>query len=76
MKKLLLILFSGLLLTVQLSFKSVTGNEKIVEAIKRNIPSAKIIILPNAEHDVYRSNEAEVLTAIKTFLDGLHQRFY
>jgi non-heme chloroperoxidase len=52
--------------------KSVTGNEKIVEAIKRNIPSAKIIILPNAEHDVYRSNKAEVLTAMKTFLDGLH----
>ncbi len=50
--------------------KSVTGNERILEAIKRNIPSAKIAILRNAEHDIYRSNEAEVLNAIKAFLDG------
>ncbi len=52
--------------------RSVTGNERILEAIKRNIPSAKITILPNAEHDIYRSNEAEVLNAMKAFLDGLH----
>jgi non-heme chloroperoxidase len=51
--------------------KSVTGNERILDAIKRNIPSAKIATLTNAEHDVYRSNEAEVLNAMKAFLDGL-----
>lgn len=51
--------------------KSLTGNERILEAIKKKFPSAKVIILTNAEHDLYRSNEAEVLTAMKAFLDGL-----
>ncbi len=51
--------------------KSVEGNEKIIEAIQRNIPSAKIVILPNAEHNVYRSNEAEVLSEIEAFLGRL-----
>ena len=51
--------------------KSVVGNEKIVEAIQKNIPSAKIVILPNAEHFVYRSNETEVLSEMKAFLGRL-----
>jgi pimeloyl-ACP methyl ester carboxylesterase len=51
--------------------QSVVGNEKIVEAIQRNIPSARIVILPNAEHFVYRSNETEVLSEMEAFLGRL-----
>jgi non-heme chloroperoxidase len=51
--------------------KSVVANEKILEAIKRNIPSAKLIILPNAEHGIYISNEAEVLNEMKAFPGNL-----
>jgi pimeloyl-ACP methyl ester carboxylesterase len=51
--------------------KSVVGNEKILEAIKRNIPSAKLVVLPNAEHAIYVSNEAEVLNEMKAFLGNL-----
>jgi non-heme chloroperoxidase len=53
------------------SSKSVEGNESILEAIKRNIPSAKLVILPNAEHLIYLSNEDEVLNEIKAFVDNL-----
>jgi non-heme chloroperoxidase len=52
--------------------KSVVANEKILEAIKRNIPSAKIIVWPDAEHGIYISNEAEVLKEIKAFIGNLH----
>lgn len=51
--------------------KSLEHNEDILEAIKRNIPSAKLVVLPNAEHDMYRSNEAEVLREMKAFLENL-----
>jgi pimeloyl-ACP methyl ester carboxylesterase len=51
--------------------KSVEGNESILEAIKRNIPSAKLVILPNAEHIIYLSNEDEVLNEIRAFVDNL-----
>lgn len=51
--------------------KSVEGNEIILEAIKKNIPSAKLIILPNAEHLIYLSNEDAVLNEIKAFVGNL-----
>jgi hypothetical protein len=40
-------------------------------ALIRCTPSAKLIVLPNAEHDAYRSNEAEVLSEMKAFLGYL-----
>jgi non-heme chloroperoxidase len=51
--------------------KSVVANEKILEAIKRKIPSAKLIVWPNAEHGIYISNEAEVLKEMKAFIGNL-----
>jgi non-heme chloroperoxidase len=51
--------------------KSVDGNERILEAIKRNMPSAKLVILTNAEHNIYLSNEAEVLNEMKVFINNL-----
>jgi alpha-beta hydrolase superfamily lysophospholipase len=43
-------------------------------AFAAGIPSAKVIRLPNANHYVFRSNEAEVLRAMNDFLDKLPQR--
>jgi non-heme chloroperoxidase len=51
--------------------KSVVANEKVLEAIKRNIPSAKLIVWPNAEHGIYISNEVEVLNEMKAFIGNL-----
>jgi non-heme chloroperoxidase len=37
------------------------------------VPSAKVVRLPNANHYVFRSNEAEVLQAMNDFLGKLPQ---
>ena len=42
-------------------------------AFAAGVPSAKVIRLPNANHYVFRSNEAEVLRAMNDFLDTLPQ---
>jgi non-heme chloroperoxidase len=42
-------------------------------AFAAGIPTAKVIRLPNANHYVFRSNEAEVLRAMNDFLDTLPQ---
>jgi len=42
-------------------------------AFAAGVPSAKVIRLPNANHYVFRSNEAEVLRAMSDFLDTLPQ---
>jgi len=44
------------------------------DAFAAGIPSAKVIRLPNANHYVFRSNEAEVLRAMNDFLYKLPQR--
>ena len=40
----------------------------------RIVPHARIIILPNADHFVFNSNKAEVLAAMRAFIDGLPRR--
>jgi pimeloyl-ACP methyl ester carboxylesterase len=42
------------------------------EASARGVPTARVVRIPNADHYVYRSNEAQVIDEIKKFLDGLH----
>jgi hypothetical protein len=37
----------------------------------RTVPGARIIVLPNANHFVFRSHEQEVLSAMRSFIDGL-----
>jgi non-heme chloroperoxidase len=39
---------------------------------KRGVPSAHIVMIPNADHYVYVSNEAQVVTEINAFLTSLH----
>jgi alpha-beta hydrolase superfamily lysophospholipase len=42
------------------------------EAIQAANPSARIKLLPNGRHDIFRSNEAEVLSEIDAFALTLH----
>ena len=44
---------------------------KQIEALKTAVPSARIVRLPNADHYVFNSNEAQVLHAITAFLADL-----
>src|SRR5580698_6045452 len=39
---------------------------------KRGVPSAQILMIPNADHYVYLSNEAQVVTEMNAFLASLH----
>lgn len=40
-------------------------------AFEKGLPSARVIRLPHANHFVFRSNEADVLREITTFINGL-----
>ncbi len=42
-------------------------------AFAAGVPSAQVVRLPNADHYVFRSNEAEVFRAMNDFLDKLPQ---
>lgn len=39
--------------------------------LARGFPQAKIVLLPNATHFVFRSNPDEVLAAMRAFIDSL-----
>ena len=40
-------------------------------AFEAGVPSARVVRLPNADHYVFRSNEADVTREMNTFMDGL-----
>ncbi len=42
-----------------------------VRALERGVPQARVIRIPRANHFVFRSNEAEVLLAMRSFIDSL-----
>jgi non-heme chloroperoxidase len=46
---------------------------RLANAFEKGVPSARVIRLPNADHYIFRSNEAEVLRAMNDFLDKLPQ---
>jgi non-heme chloroperoxidase len=39
--------------------------------LRAHVPSAQIVLLPNADHYIYHSNEAEVVRAMHAFLAKL-----
>jgi non-heme chloroperoxidase len=41
------------------------------EAFQAGIPQAHVVRIPNASHFIYRSNEAQVLQEIRTFISAL-----
>ena len=43
-------------------------------AFEAGVPSARVVRLENASHDVFRSNESEVLREIHGFIEGLPKR--
>ena len=47
---------------------------RLANAFEAGVPSAKVIRLPNADHYIFRSNEAEVLRAMNDFLGKLPQQ--
>jgi non-heme chloroperoxidase len=42
-----------------------------IQSLKAHVPSAQIVVLPNADHDIYHSNEADVVRAMDAFLAKL-----
>jgi non-heme chloroperoxidase len=46
--------------------------EKQEKSVENGAPNAHVITLPDANHYVFLSNEAEVLKSIDAFLDNLH----
>jgi pimeloyl-ACP methyl ester carboxylesterase len=45
--------------------------EKQIKAFEQGIPSAHVIRIPHAGHDVFTTNEADVLREMTTFLNGV-----
>jgi pimeloyl-ACP methyl ester carboxylesterase len=45
-----------------------------VGTFARIVPHARIIVLPNADHFVFNSNKADVLAAMRAFIDSLTSR--
>ena len=43
------------------------------ETFARGVPTARVVRIPNADHYVYRSNEAQVIDEMKKFLSTLPQ---
>ena len=42
-----------------------------IRAFESQVPSAKVIVIPHADHDVFISNQAEVLRDVNAFITGL-----
>ena len=42
-----------------------------MKAFESGLPQARVVRLPGAEHDVFRSNETEVLREMNSFLATL-----
>ena len=42
-----------------------------VAAVERDLPSARVVRIPNADHYVFQSNEADVLREMNAFVAGL-----
>jgi pimeloyl-ACP methyl ester carboxylesterase len=42
-----------------------------IAAFQRGVPQARVVRIPNADHMVYISNEADVIREMRAFIDGL-----
>jgi non-heme chloroperoxidase len=52
--------------------RDAASTEAQVKAFKTGVPSARIVLLPRANHAVFMSNEADVLREMRAFLTDLH----
>jgi non-heme chloroperoxidase len=46
--------------------------KRVTDAFQKGVPSARVVLLPHADHYVFLSNEADVLREMRAFLAGLH----
>jgi hypothetical protein len=44
-----------------------------VKALADAVPTARVVEVPGARHDIYLSHEADVLGKMRPFLDGLRE---
>ena len=44
-----------------------------IKAFQTGVPSARVVLIPNADHNIHRSNERDVLREINAFLASLPQ---
>jgi non-heme chloroperoxidase len=51
---------------------NVAIKEPLVKSFETGVPSARVVRLPHASHNVFMSNEADVLREMHAFLAGLH----
>jgi non-heme chloroperoxidase len=54
-----------------LTAKDRTRCTEQIQFLKAHVPSAQIVVLPNADHYIYHSNEADVVRSMHTFLAKL-----
>ena len=47
------------------------ATDALANAFKTGVPSARVVLLPHANHYVFLSNEADVLREMRAFLAGL-----
>jgi pimeloyl-ACP methyl ester carboxylesterase len=47
------------------------SRERVLRALRRGAPMARVVVLRDATHDVFRSNEADVLREMRAFIDSL-----
>lgn len=50
------------------------SRERVLQALRRGAPTARVVVLSGATHDVFRSNEADVLREMRAFIDSLPVR--
>jgi pimeloyl-ACP methyl ester carboxylesterase len=44
---------------------------RIADSFEKGVPTARVVRIPNAQHYIFRSNEAEVIREMNAFLAGL-----
>jgi non-heme chloroperoxidase len=58
-------------LRTELESRETSLNQKQADAFKAGVPTARVVILPNANHVVFLSNETEVLHEMTSFIRQL-----
>ena len=49
----------------------IRNKKRQIAAFERQVPSARMVLIPHATHYVFQSNEADVLREISTFIATL-----
>jgi pimeloyl-ACP methyl ester carboxylesterase len=47
------------------------GSDEVADGFEKGVASARVVRLPEADHYMFRSNEADVLREVNAFLSNL-----